>query len=86
MAEEEEGRDSTGAADASAGLGESDIEQNVYEGGFKSWEGATDLSLLLSDQFAEEESAGAPERRHVIEVCLFVMLRSFNRESSDGNG
>jgi len=32
-----------------AGLGGSDIQQNVYEGGFKSWEGATDLALLLLD-------------------------------------
>lgn len=52
--------DDPGAEDL-AGLGDSDIEQNVYEGGFKSWEGAMDLALLVMDR--EERTD------HVVEVC-----------------
>ncbi|KAB8446248.1 hypothetical protein FH972_025230 [Carpinus fangiana] len=32
---------------AAAGLGASDIETHVYEGGFKAWEGAVDLARLV---------------------------------------
>jgi len=32
------------------GLGDTDIEQNVYEGGFKSWEGAMDLARLVLER------------------------------------
>ena len=38
-----------GALD-SAGLGDSDIETDVYEGGYKSWEGAMDLARLLLER------------------------------------
>lgn len=72
MAEDE------GAEGEVTGLGESDIEQNVYEGGFKSWEGATDLALLLLDR-GEEYRAGQRQGRdasprHVVEVCMLCFF------------
>lgn len=74
MAEDLEDGDE--AEDVVTGLGDSDIEQNVYEGGFKSWEGAMDLALLLldcvSDGSGGSGASGVPERKlgHVIEVCF----------------
>lgn len=58
------------------GLGDSDIEQNVYEGGFKSWEGAMDLALLLLDEYGSGEEPGRAETDrpgHVVEVRPFML-------------
>lgn len=62
------------------GLGDADIEQNVYEGGFKSWEGAMDLALLLLDKFvvdADVESDRSWEADQVVEVCLSYRHRPY---------
>ena len=52
------------------GLGDSDIEQNVYEGGFKSWEGATDLALLVLDRLSGEKGIRYKSQDHHVEVRL----------------
>lgn len=47
-AESDDASISTGHLES--GLGASDIETHVYEGGFKSWEGALDLARLLLER------------------------------------
>ena len=50
------------------GLGDSDIEKDVYEGGFKSWEGAVDLAQLLLDTIARDEVDELREPECIVEV------------------
>lgn len=50
------------------GLGDSDIQQNVYEGGLKTWEGATDLARLLLDICLEQTDIARRRPTHVVEV------------------
>lgn len=52
----------------SLGLGDSDILQNVYEGGFKSWEGAHDLALMLLNEYAENYTMPG----HIVEVSYIT--------------
>ena len=58
----------------SAGIGDSDIEQNVYEGGFKSWEGALDLARLVLQRGPRKDLDELARVSAVVEVCLFVLL------------
>lgn len=53
---------------ASQSMGDSDLEKNVYEGGFKSWEGALDLAQYLLDQMAGPDDANAAVPDQVVEV------------------
>jgi len=52
------------------GLGDADISQNVYEGGFKSWEGAMDLARLLLERGPRKDIDDLERCDGVIEVSL----------------
>jgi len=52
------------------GLGDMDIEQNVYEGGYKSWEGALDLARLVLERGPRKDIDELSRVQSVIEVCL----------------
>lgn len=58
------------------GLGDADISQNVYEGGFKSWEGAMDLARLLLERGPRKDIDDLERCDGVIEVC-FSFFASF---------
>ena len=49
MAESDTSPSADGGDDV-AGLGDSDIQHNVYEGGYKSWEGAMDLAKFVLER------------------------------------
>ena len=64
MAEDEDLR-------SDAGLNDTDIQTNVYEGGFKSWECSTDLAKLLLDRGPRKDIDDLCRVDQVIEVrCL----------------
>jgi hypothetical protein len=50
------------------GLGDVDIEQNVYEGGFKSWEGAVDLARLVLERGPRKDIDDLSRVDSVVEV------------------
>jgi len=50
------------------GLGDVDIEQNVYEGGFKSWEGAVDLARLVLERGPRKDIDELSRVDSVVEV------------------
>jgi hypothetical protein len=50
------------------GLGDTDIEQNVYEGGFKSWEGAMDLARLVLERGPRKDIDELSRVESVVEV------------------
>jgi len=50
------------------GLGDMDIEQNVYEGGYKSWEGALDLARLVLERGPRKDIDELSRVQSVIEV------------------
>lgn len=50
------------------GLGDVDIEQNVYEGGFKSWEGALDLARLVLERGPRKDIDELSRVQSVVEV------------------
>jgi len=52
------------------GLGDVDIEQNVYEGGFKSWEGAVDLARLVLERGPRRDIDELSRVDSVIEVNM----------------
>ena len=54
-----------------AGLEKGDIKPNFYEGGFKTWECAVDLTKVLvdTDELAASTATGD---RHIIEVCTYL--------------
>lgn len=56
------------AAAAAAALGDSDIERDVYEGGFKSWEGALDLARLLLERGPRKDIDELARVDSVVEV------------------
>jgi protein-histidine N-methyltransferase len=60
----EDGDDAT----AAAGLDDSDIRTNVYEGGFKSWECSFDLAKLLLDRGPRKDLDDLCRVDHVVEV------------------
>ena len=51
-----------------AGLDDSDIRTNVYEGGFKSWECSFDLARLLLDRGPRKDLDDLCRVDHVVEV------------------
>ena len=53
-----------------AGLDNSDIKTNVYEGGFKSWECSIDLVKFLLDRGPRKDLDDLCRVDHVIEVFL----------------
>jgi len=69
--------DSLDALTQVAGLDDSDIRTNVYEGGFKSWECSYDLARLLLDRGPRKDLDDLCRVDHVIEVCLWMFLTSF---------
>ena len=52
------------------GLGDVDIEQNVYEGGFKSWEGAMDLARLVLERGPRKDIDDLHRVDSVVEVDM----------------
>ncbi|KAF4304832.1 hypothetical protein GTA08_BOTSDO14220 [Botryosphaeria dothidea] len=54
--------------DPLAGLDESDIRTNIYEGGFKTWECSVDLAKLLLDRGPRKDLDDLCRVDHVIEV------------------
>jgi len=67
------------AAATAAALGDSDIEQDVYEGGFKSWEGALDLARLLLERGPRKDIDELARVDSVVEVrfsqpCLVPLI------------
>jgi hypothetical protein len=64
----EDGDDAT----AAAGLNDSDIKTNVYEGGFKSWECSFDLAKHLLDRGPRKDLDDLCRVDHVVEVCFIV--------------
>ncbi|TID26722.1 hypothetical protein E6O75_ATG01215 [Venturia nashicola] len=60
----EDGDDAT----AAAGLDDSDIRTNVYEGGFKSWECSFDLAKLLLDRGPRKDLDDLCRVDHVVEL------------------
>ena len=61
MAEDEE-------LSATPGLDKTDIQTNVYEGGFKSWECSIDLAKLLLDRGPRKDIDDLCRVDHVVEV------------------
>jgi protein-histidine N-methyltransferase len=57
-------------SDDPSGLGNADIQTNVYEGGFKTWECSYDLARLLVDRELGKELNDTGRVDHVIEVLL----------------
>lgn len=55
-------------SETQAELGASDIEQDVYEGGLKSWEGASDLARYLLSRENSTTDDYEALKSHVIEV------------------
>lgn len=53
-------------------LGDSDLEQNVYEGGFKQWEGAVDLARLLLERGPRKDIDDLARVDGVVEVCCVL--------------
>lgn len=72
----EDGIDSNENAELISGLEEGDIQTNVYEGGFKTWECAIDLAKLLATHEEEElfpssgSGEGEPPDIHIMEVMF----------------
>ena len=56
------------------GLSNYDIEPNVYEGGFKTWECAVDLAGFLCGRLSHEWELGGREV-HVVEVLSALLER-----------
>lgn len=56
------------------GLGDSDIESNVYEGGFKSWEGATDLARLVLERGPRKDIDELARVNSIIEVSALYLF------------
>jgi len=52
------------------GLGDADISQDVYEGGFKSWEGAMDLARLVLERGPRKDIDDLERCEGVVEVSL----------------
>lgn len=53
---------------STSGLDETDIQTNVYEGGFKSWECSVDLAKLLLDRGPRKDIDDLCRVDHVVEV------------------
>jgi protein-histidine N-methyltransferase len=69
------GQDARNKANAvleTLGLGDADISQNVYEGGFKSWEGAMDLARLLLERGPRKDIDDLERCDGVVEVSARV--------------
>ena len=62
-------------AGAEIGLRDSDIERNVYEGGFKSWEGAMDLARLVLERGPRKDIDELSRVDAVFEVSLQFMSK-----------
>ena len=68
-------------ANDDVGLGASDIETNVYEGGFKSWEGAMDLARLLLERGPRKDIDDLARVDGVVEVrSVFWLQRTFRTQ------
>lgn len=67
MAEDSAGYDNEALI---AGLEKGDIKPQFYEGGFKTWECASDLARLVAGETGEGYRGGQEEDTHFIEVCL----------------
>ena len=57
------------------GLDDKDIQTNVYEGGFKSWECSIDLAKLLLDRGPRKDIDDLCRVDHVVEVTASFQLR-----------
>jgi len=71
------GQDARSKANAvleTLGLGDADISQNVYEGGFKSWEGAMDLARLLLERGPRKDIDDLERCDGVVEVSLHKLM------------
>ncbi|KAI9710027.1 MAG: hypothetical protein M1828_002330 [Chrysothrix sp. TS-e1954] len=58
------------------GLGDFDIERNVYEGGFKSWEGAMDLARILLERRSSRDVNELTKVHEVVELGCGTALPS----------
>ncbi|KAF2091198.1 hypothetical protein K490DRAFT_71425 [Saccharata proteae CBS 121410] len=67
MAEEDDDA-ATSSTEALAGLDNSDIRTNIYEGGFKSWECSLDLAKLLLDRGPRKDIDDMSRVDHVLEL------------------
>lgn len=77
-------RSKANAALEALGLGDADISQNVYEGGFKSWEGAMDLARLLLERGPRKDIDDLERCDGVVEVRpVFVENKVFVSSSTD---
>jgi protein-histidine N-methyltransferase len=56
------------------GLGNTDIQTNIYEGGFKTWECSLDLARLLLDRGPRKDLDDLCRVNHVIEVSRSLAL------------
>ncbi len=56
------------------GLENSDIQTNVYEGGFKTWECSLDLAKLVLDRGPRKDIDDLYRVDHVVEVYSFPLL------------
>jgi protein-histidine N-methyltransferase len=70
MAEDEDPGSATSSSTSklSAGLDKSDIETNVYEGGFKTWECSVDLAKLVLDRGPRKDLDDVCRVDSVVEV------------------
>jgi len=59
------------------GLGDADISQDVYEGGFKSWEGAMDLARLVLERGPRKDIDDLERCEGVVEVSFFFVFTLF---------
>jgi protein-histidine N-methyltransferase len=54
-------------------LGKSDIQTNVYEGGFKSWECSLDLAKFMLERGPRKDLDDLCRVAAVVEVCFSVI-------------
>lgn len=60
--------DDSNSHERASGLNASDIQTNVYEGGFKTWECSLDLARLLLDRGPRKDLDDLCRVDHVVEV------------------
>ena len=61
------GTESTDADDLTGLLGDTDLATSIYEGGYKTWEGATDLARLVLERGPRKDIDELARVNHIIE-------------------
>lgn len=70
--------DEANSAQPAVGLDATDIQTNVYEGGYKTWECSIDLARLLLDRGPRKDLDDLCRVDHVVEVGTIPEMREAN--------